>query len=195
MIKTNKFERAIQLFDAANEGDPNKESFNGIIYPKELLYAQRMTNKLNSFEPDAEEALQLAVRCQHIQRWVIPREDYEMNRTGYLAWRNQLKKFHAERAAKILESVGYDQDVIDKVKFLLLKKKLKRDEMTQTLEDVVCLVFLEFYFEGFSEKYSEDKLIDILRKTWAKMSEKGRNAALDLKLGDRSSELVSKALA
>lgn len=195
MTNFEKFEKAISLFDLANGKDPNKELFEGKEYPKELLYARRMTDRLMSFEPEANEALQLAVRCQHIQRWEIPREDYEMNRTGYLKWRNDLKSFHADRAAEILASVGYDEEIIDKVRFLLLKKQLKRNELTQTLEDVICLVFLEYYFERFSEKYEEQKLIDILKKTWSKMSEKGRKAAFELNLADRSLELVSKALA
>jgi hypothetical protein len=194
MSNSQKFEKAMHLFDLANEEDPNRESFEGNEYPKELLYARRMTERLNSFEPDASEALQLAVRCQHIQRWKIPRESYDMNRQGYLKWRNDLKTFHAEKAAEILESVGYEDELIEKVQFLLLKKQLKRNEMTQTLEDVICLVFLEYYFDQFSEKYEEEKLLDILKKTWSKMSEKGRKAAGELRLADRSLQLISKAL-
>lgn len=194
MIQSEKFTAAINLFDKANANDPNKEVYKGKEYPKELLYGQRMTDRLNSFDKDAGEALQLAVRCQHIQRWEIPRDQYEMNRVGYLKWRNDLKKFHAERAGEILRSVGYDDEVIDTVQFLLQKKQLKKNEMTQSLEDVICLVFLDFYFERFSEKYDEEKMLDILRKTWNKMSEKGQKAALNLELSDRSHQLVSKAL-
>lgn len=194
MIQSEKFKAAINLFDKANENDPNKEVYQGKEHPKELLYAQRMTDRLNSFDKDAGEALHLAVRCQHLQRWEIPRDQYEMNRVGYLKWRNDLKKFHADKAGEILRAVGYDEDIIDTVQFLLQKKQLKKNEMTQTLEDVICLVFLDYYFERFSEKYDEAKMIDILRKTWNKMSEKGQRTALTLNLSDRANQLVSKAL-
>ncbi len=166
MTASLKYTSAISLFDKSNANDPNKDLFEGKEYSKELLYANRMTQRLDKFYPEAEETLKLAVRCHHIRRWEIPRDDYEMNRSGYLKWRNDLKVFHAEKAAEILKEVGYDDDLIDSVKFLLLKKQLKKNEMTQTLEDVICLVFLDYYFEKFSKKYSEEKMINILRKTW-----------------------------
>ncbi len=191
----NKFERAIRLFDKANTNDPYTETSDGTVYPKELLYAIRMTKKLNKFEPNASEAIQLAVRCQHICRWEIPRDSYEMNRKGYLTWRKNLAKFHAKKATEILKEVGYDAAIISKVTFLLLKKQLKRNDETQLLEDVICLVFLENYFEKFATKYAEDKLIDIVRKTWVKMSNKGHEAALQLNLSKESSALIEKALA
>ena len=194
MSSSSKISEAFKLFDQANGKDPNLEIFEGKSYPKELLYAIRMTETLNDFEPNASEALQLTARCQHIQRWEIPREDYEMNRVGYLKWRQELKKFHADQASKILEAVGYDSEIIDQVKFLLLKKQLKKSEETQALEDVICLVFLKYYFESFAQKHAEDKLIDILQKTWRKMSVKGHQAALQLKLSPFALELVKKAI-
>ena len=153
-----------------------------------------MTERLNAFDPNASEALRLTARCQHICRWEIPRESYEMNREGYLRWRQELKKFHATKAASILEDIGYDKETIDNVKFLLQKKQLKKNEETQTLEDVICLVFLEFYFEPFAHKHPEDKTIDILQKTWRKMSTKGQEAALELPLSKFSLDLITKAL-
>lgn len=193
-MQSEKFNKAIQLFDEANSSDPNTENFEGKEFPKELLYAMRMTEQLNKFAPNSSEALQLTVRCQHICRWEIPRDSYEMNRVGYLKWRQDLKDFHAKKAAEILANVGYNQELIDEVEFLLLKKQLKKNADTQTLEDVVCLVFLEFYFSKFSEKYTEDKLIDILQKTWKKMSVEGHKAALALSLPENALSLISKAL-
>lgn len=193
-MAVEKLINAFRLFDGANAEDPNVEVWQGKEYPKELLYAMRMTEKLSAFEPEASEALQLTARCQHIRRWEIPRESYEMNRVGYLKWRQDLKKFHAEKAGTILREVGYDQEMIDRVAFLLEKKQLKKNAETQTLEDVICLVFLEFYFEPFSHKYSEEKLIDILQKTWGKMSPKGHEAALKLPLSKDSLEVIGKAL-
>lgn len=193
-MNLENFNTAIRLFDEANNNDPNKEIWEDKEYAKEVLYADRMTAALQEFAPDASEAVQLAVRCQHICRWEIARNSYEMNRTGYLLWRQDLKKFHAKKASEILTSVGYDQELIENVSFLLQKKQLKRNEETQLLEDVICLVFLEFYFEKFSQKYSEEKLIDVLQKTWKKMSEAGQEAALTLNLSDASLSLVKKAL-
>lgn len=194
MSDPDKLSKAFQLFDKANSEDPNKEEHLGKTYPGELLYAIRMTEKLNSFAPNASEALQLTARCQHIRRWEIPRDSYPMNRTGYLKWRQELKKFHVQKASEILKGVGYGADSIDKVSFLLEKKQLKKNEDTQTLEDVICLVFLEFYLEPFSEKHPKEKSLEILQKTWRKMSEKGQEAALHLPLSKKAYELVSKAI-
>lgn len=193
-MQSEKFNKAIQLFDEANSSDPNKEFSEGKEFPKELLYAMRMTEQLNKFAPDSSEALQLTVRCQHICRWESPRESYEMNRVGYLKWRQDLKDFHAKKASKILTEVGYDAETVEQVEFLLLKKQLKINTETQTLEDVVCLVFLEYYFSKFAEKYTEAKLIDIIQKTWKKMSDNGHKAALELKLSEKALSLITKAL-
>jgi len=189
-----KFNNAIQLFDKANSRDPNSESVNEKDYPKELLYAMRMTKKLNQFEPNASESVKLAARCQHICRWEIPRDSFEMNRNGYLTWRRELIQFHSIKASEILKEVGYSEEIIHNVVFLLQKKQLKRNKETQLLEDVICLTFLEFYFEKFSKKYSEEKLIDIIKKTWLKMSEKGRKSALSLNYKKKSKELILRAI-
>ncbi len=194
MPLSDKLQHAFQLFDAANKEDPNTEMFQGQPYSKELLYAHRMTEQLNSFAQDASEALQLTARCQHIRRWEIARDSYEMNREGYLRWRQALKKFHAKEAKEILEEVGYSEELIKKVQFLLEKKQLKKNAETQILEDVICLVFLEHYFEPFAAKHPEDKTIDIVQKTWRKMSDKGHEAALKLPLSKESIRLVSKAI-
>ncbi len=194
MEEISKLSRAYELFDKANGQDPIKEEFQGKMYPKELLYAQRMTQKLLEFVPDASEALQLAARCQHICRWEISRESYTMDRVGYLKWRQDLKKFHAEKARGILKMVGYDRETIEKVAFLLEKKQLKKNEETQALEDVICLVFLEHYFEPFTAKHSDEKLLDIIKKTWRKMSEKGHGSALKINFSNPSFELIQKAL-
>lgn len=194
MATTDKLLLAFQKFDAANKEDPNTEIFEGKSYPKEVLYGIRMTEKLNAFNPAASEALRLTARCQHICRWEIPRETYPMDREGYLRWRLRLKRFHALKASSILKEVGYKDDIIDQVCFLLEKKQLRRNEETQTLEDVICLVFLQYYFEPFALKHLEDKTIDILQKTWRKMSSKGQEAALKLPLSKYALNMVNKAL-
>lgn len=190
-----KYNKAVELIDNANKQDPNTEIHKGKTYPKEYIYGTRMSERLDVFMPEAPESLKLASRCQHICRWEIPRNSYPMDRVGYLTWRNDLKKLHAQKASEILNSVGYENDVIDEVQFMLLKKQLKKNELTQALEDVICLVFLEFYFDAFAEKHSQEKIIDIVQKTWAKMSEKGHNAALKLPFSKTGLKLIQKALA
>lgn len=189
-----QLEKTLVAFDTANARDPNTEMVNGIAIAKELLYAQRMSEKLHSFCPDASTALQLAARCQHICRWKIPRNDYPMDRQGYKRWRLDLAAFHGEIAGEILIANGYSSDIIQRVKDLLLKRSLKRDDEVQALEDVICLVFLEFYIEDFATKHDEEKLIDIIQKTWNKMSNKGHEAALKMPLSDSILALISKAL-
>ena len=193
-----RFDQAIAKFDAANAQDPNKEVFEGKEYPKELLYAQRMSDMLQRFAPDASEALQLAVRAQHICRWKIPRDSYPMDKAGYMQWRTYLYKYHGETAGEIMREVGYDDDMIARVQALLRKEKLKVNPETQMLEDVVDLVFLQYYLADFVAKYShyeEEKLLDILRKTWRKMSEAGHTAALKLNFTPEMLAVVQKALA
>lgn len=178
-----RFERALARFDTANAEDPNRESADGRERPKELLYAERMTAMLERFAPDASEVLRLAARCQHIQRWKIPRAEYPMDRIGYLQWRKRLNKFHAQLAGDILRDVGYDEATIARVGSLLKKETLKSDPEVQALEDVVDLVFLESYLAGFVAArghYDNAKFLDILRKTAKKMSARGRAAALTL---------------
>ncbi|WNC69102.1 DUF4202 domain-containing protein [Thalassotalea nanhaiensis] len=193
-MNTEKFNQAIQLIDKANSEDPNKEVWQSKEYPKEILYSMRMTDMLADFAPDASLALKLATHSQHICRWQHPRKNYEMNRAGYLLWRKELNKFHAQKAAEILSSINFDDETIEKVQFLLLKKQLKRDPQTQTLEDVVCLVFLQYYFTDFAADHTEEKVISVLQKTWAKMSDQGHQKALTLSLPEHDKALIVKAL-
>ena len=190
----NRLEQTLAEFDAFNSQDPNIEIVDGKETPKELIYSQRMTKQLHKFLPNASEALQLAVRSQHICRWKIPRSDYPMDRQGYKKWRLDLAVFHGETAGEIMAENGYDEQFVQRVKDLLLKRSLKRDDEVQALEDVVCLVFLEFYLDDFATKHDEAKLIDIIQKTWNKMSEAGHAAALKLTLSNAMLGLVTKAL-
>lgn len=187
------FQKAIAAFDAYHRNDPNMEEHNGKQVPKELLYAERMTDRLGRFAPEADESVILAARCQHIGRWEIPRKKYPMDRKGYLQWRNEEKIRHAHIAEKILSACGYSAATIDRVKMLLLKKELSTNTDTQLLEDVACLVFLEFYLEDFAEKHDDLKVIDILRKTLKKMSPQARQAAGDIKLTQRNRLLIESA--
>jgi hypothetical protein len=189
----DRFSSAIEAFDEYHQKDPNTELFNGVNFPKELLYATRMTTLLDAFAPNASEAVKLAARCQHIGRWEIPREKYPMDRKGYLQWRNEAKSHHARIAEEILRSCGYDQDLVDQVKGLILKKGLFTNPETQLLEDVACLVFLEHYASEFADKHDDEKVVDILRKTMKKMSERAIKAVGSLPLTDHLKELVARA--
>jgi len=194
MDQQTRFDRAIRGFDAANARDPNFVMIAGENRPRELVYAQRMTAWLLRIEPDASEALRLAARSQHICRWTRPRADYPMTRAGYHRWRTELGRFHAETAGGILRDAGYEQTTIDRVGSLLRKEHLKTDPEVQTLEDVICLVFLENYFADFAAQHPREKVIDIVRKTWKKMSVRGHEQALGLALPPGAAELVGEAL-
>lgn len=194
MNNSSRYREAVKAFDKANSRDPNRDLALGEKHPKELLYARRMSEWLDNVYPNASEALRLAARCQHIERWIIPREDYPMTRRGYLNWRNDLKKYHAERAGSIMEDVGYKAETIRRVQDLVMKKRLKTDPEAQMLEDVICLVFLDSYFEEFARKHEDDKLISILKKTWRKMSENAQNVALDLDMPPSLRRLIEKAV-
>ena len=146
-MKPTRFETAIALIDKKNAEDINTYSVCGIEYSKELLYSQRMSRKLLQFKPNASKALQIAARAQHICRWKIARDEYPMDKVGYLKWRETLKKMHANLTAEILNQVGYDNEFIDRISFLINKKLIKKNEETQALEDTICLVFLDYYFE------------------------------------------------
>jgi hypothetical protein len=185
---------AIAEIDAANAADPNREAHQGRDEPKELLYSRRMSDWLMRLVPDASDALRIAAHGQHICRWTIPRSSFPMDRPGYLRWRNDCKRMHAEKLGEIMHNVGYDEPTIKRVQSLVRKEHLKTDPETQLLEDVVCLVFLENYFADFSHQHDEAKLIDIVRKTWKKMSPRGREAALELPLSPDCRAIVEKAL-
>ncbi len=150
---------------------------------------------LGEFNPEASENLRIAARAQHIERWKSPRTNFPEGRTGYKKWRSQLSVFHADRATELMAQAGYNHEEQQRVRYLIQKRQIKRDPETQALEDVICLVFLKHYLAGFAGKHDEPKLIDIIQKTWAKMSETGHSAALKIQLPDTLQALVAKALA
>ena len=196
LVPAARFAAALAAFDAANAEDPHQETdATGRAWPKEVLYARRMSACLAQVAPAAPETVQLAARCQHIRRWAIPRQDFPLTRPGYHQWRNALKQYHAGLAGQLLAEVGYDAAVIARVQALVQKQHLAHDPDVQLLEDVICLVFLEHYFLDFAHKHAEDKIIDIVQKTWRKMTPQGQARALQLPLPAEALALVGKALA
>ena len=191
-----RFNLAISLFDAANAQDPNQEEGQ----PKELLYAQRMTEMSGRFAPEASEVAQLAVRAQHIQRWMVPRNSYPLGKPGYFAWRTGLYQFHAKTAGELMLQAGYDDALIEQVKVAISKQGIRTNPDTQMLEDVTSLVFIEYYMLGFAgqhAEYSEEKWLGIISKTWKKMSDDAHLFATNgsIKLPEPLLPLILKAVA
>ena len=183
-MNPERFTRLIERIDQLNSQDPNTDVLEGIAYPRELLYAKRLSDWVLRLQPGASEALRIAARGQHVCRWTIPRERYARNRQGYLRWRETLKAFHADTVAGLMREVGYPDEMIQRVRTIVGKRQLPSDPETQTLEDALCLVFLQTQFVDLQRKTPDDKMREILRKTWKKMSPHGRAEALKLPLPD-----------
>lgn len=198
--KQSIYDKARALIDAANREDPNRVSADGRDWPKELLYSERMSDMLERYRPDADDAMKLAIRAQHIERWKSPRNAYPMDRIGYLTWRKDLYKIQANTAADLLQQAGYEGEEIERVRNAVAKKNIKGNPDTQLLEDVTDLVFMEHYmleFVGKHPDYTEEKWIDIIRKTWNKMSANAHDFTLSgaVKLPESLLPLVMKAVA
>ncbi len=192
---SSRYQQAIAAFDALNAQDPNTvTAADGSTQPKELHDALAMSRWLERLYPDAGEAAHLAARCQHLCRWEVPRNSYPEGRAGYLKWRSDLKQVHADKSAEVLREVGYEAEIVDAVVAINLKKGLKSNADVQAIEDVLCLVFLDEQFDDYIGVWDDDKIVRILQKTWAKMSEVGHAAALQLPLSERALELVKTAL-
>ena len=192
----DRFQAASRSFFEAHQEDPRTVHVNGQAVPLSVRYHQRLLSWVERLDPSAPETLRLAALCQHIRRWELPRDQYEANRTGYKRWRADLAQRHAEEAGRILQTVGYDQKTIKRVQSLLKKLRLKQDEEVQRFEDAICLTFIETELESFAQKHEEPKLIDIIQKTWAKMSPQGHEAALALvkTLPEPTQALLTRAL-
>ena len=187
----DRVRRCMELFDAANSEDPNEEVGGE---PKELIYSRRMSAWLEKLEPNAPDEVRLAVRAQHIRRWEIPRNTYPKGRAAYLRWRKDLGRFHADTAGAIMSECGFDRETVARVQAIIRKERFKVDPWTQLLEDVACLVFLEHYFEAFAESQDEGSMVNILRRTWRKMSERGHEAAKNISYSPRCATLLEAAL-
>lgn len=187
----DRLRRCLERFDAANAEDPNREPDGE---PKELVYGRRMSAALERLDPTASVEVRLAVRAQHIRRWEIPRASYPEGREAYLRWRKDLGRFHADTAGSIMRECGYPPETVARVQSIIRKERFKADPWAQQLEDVACLVFLEHYFEAFVDEQSEDSLVNILRRTWRKMSDAGRRQAQSIDYSPRCAQLLAAAL-
>jgi hypothetical protein len=190
-----RFEAAIRRFDELNSADPTQDQFEGNNFPRELLYARWLSEWVLRLCPGASEELRLAARCQHLCRWTIPRDSYPMTRPGYLRWREDLKKFHADKAGGVLRELDYPETTIQRVQMLNLKKGFPADPESRVIEDALCLVFLERQLADLAAKTTDDKLINALQKSWTKMTPRARDIALTLHFEPREKRLLEAALA
>ena len=188
----DRLQRVLARLDQLNGQDPNTEAVQGIARPRELVYAQRLTDWVLRLAPQAPETLRIAARGQHVQRWTIPRERYERNRRGYLRWREVLKAFHARTVTGLMEEAGYPAAMVEQVRRVILKKDLA-DPETQTIEDALCLVFLETQLADLRRKTPEEKMQEVLQKTWKKMSARAREEALRLPLDPEDRALLLRS--
>lgn len=190
----NPIEQARQLIDQAHEADPNRLP-GGI--PAELDYANKMEAWVKKLIPDAPEILLLAARCQHLERWSVPRTSYPADRAGYLAWRKYLYGKQAQRAKELLLEAGIPGDEADEVSLWVSKSELKTNAGTQALEDAAVLVFLENEILSFVSQhadYPHEKFVNILRRSWGKLSPAAQQAALQLNLPPTVAEMIREAL-
>jgi len=192
MELSSKLTAVTELIDRANGGDPTMIEYQGTTCPKEVLYAAHHLKWVLRLQPEASECLRIAAQTQHICRWEIPRADYPMNRPGYLKWREDLKRFHAQRAGELMAEVGYGSAEIERVQSLNLKKRLKVDADCRTLEDALCLTFLELGFDDLIEKYDEAKIVSIVQKTALKMSDAGRNLIGTVEFSDAGQHILAQ---
>jgi hypothetical protein len=193
--RADRLRRTLDAIDAANGADPTVLELDGRRVAAERLYGERMSATLEQFAPDAAEALVIAARGQHIERWRSPRSAYPQDRAGYLGWRKALREFHARRLGEVMAAQGFEEATIARVGSLVRKERLRQDPEAQVLEDVVCLVFLRDYVADFAAKHDDDKLGDILAKTWRKMSPRAHEAALRLDLPPRVRATLESGLA
>lgn len=190
-----RLDEAIARFEAAHREDPRPFVVDGRSVPWSVHYHRRLTHWLLHFDPSPSIPLRLAAACQHIRRWEVPRTDYGAGRRGYRRWRSDLAKMHAQIAREVLADVGYDEETIGRVEALLRKIGLGRDAEVQLFEDAICMVFFENEYVDLVAKHDDDKLVEILARTWAKLSDSGRKAALELVAGlpERPRRLVEVA--
>ncbi|MFN8436899.1 MAG: DUF4202 domain-containing protein [Cytophagales bacterium] len=188
------FTKACTAFEIYNQQDPNIFIWDGKEYAQEYFLAEQLDKWVRVLAPNASEALLLAAKCQHIGRWECPRADFPEGKVGYLNWRKNAALHHCKIAREILENCGYDAPLIERVEQILQKQKIKADAEVQTMENALCLVFLEFQYEDFQKNYDTDKVVHIVKKTLLKMDTDGHEQALQLPYSTQGLERIKMAL-
>jgi tRNAThr (cytosine32-N3)-methyltransferase len=193
-LADDPYSRARLVIDAAHAADPSRTASGG---PAELAYADNVERWVGRIIPDAGPVLLLAARCQHLERWLVPRSSFPMDRPGYHAWRRSLYVKQAERARAMLLEAGVPPSEAADAATWVSKAALRTNPGSQALEDAAVLVFLESEIRAFAAQhadYPREKFVDILRKTWGKMSPRARELALGLALPPEVSSLVREAV-
>jgi tRNAThr (cytosine32-N3)-methyltransferase len=188
------YAKARAAVDAAHSADPNRTA-DGL--PAELVYADRMEAWAAQAAAEPTPLLRLAARCQHLERWSVPRASFPEGKVGYLNWRRSLYTKQAERARALLLEAGIGAEEAAEVATWVSKTGLKTNPGTQALEDAACLVFLENEIGAFAAQhadYPREKFVEIIRKTWRKMSPRGQELARGLSLPPGIAALVEEAL-
>jgi hypothetical protein len=187
---------ALAAVDAANADDPHTIVVGGVARPKELTHAEMMTRWVRRLSPGCSDEQLIAARAHHLRRWTIPRDAYPRDRAGYLRWRTAQQRQHAEDVASIMRDAGYGDESVERVQAIVRKRGLGRDPEVQVHEDALCLVFLETQFDALAESLGDEaRMVEILRKTAAKMSPAGLAAARTLPLSAEGAALLGRALA
>jgi hypothetical protein len=189
-----RFQSALSRFDQENSKDPNRETKDGQHLPRELVYAERLTDWVVRLKSDGSEALLLAARSAHLCRWVIPRDSFPSDRSGYLRWRQELKKFHSAKVGQILREVGYEESEVARVQGLVSKTAFPADPDSRILEDALCLVFLQWQFADLAAKNGDEKMINAVQKTWKKMTPLAQDFALKLDYAPHERGILERAL-
>jgi hypothetical protein len=192
---SERLDRAIAAIDAANADDPHTIVVAGEVRPKEQAHAELMTAWVRRLDPDADDAQLLAARAHHLRRWVEPRDTFPPGRAGYLRWRTAQKARHAAEVEEILTECGYPPATVERVQAIIRKDQLRTDPATQVHEDALCLTFLETQLADLADELGERKTVEVLEKTWKKMSDAGRAEALSLSFGPEERRLVEQAVA
>jgi hypothetical protein len=190
----DRFQRAVALFAQENAQDPRTVLVDGTPVPQEMLATSHRVAWLERVAPEASEALRLAAHCQHLSRWTVPRSTYPEGRSGYLRWRQDLARLHADHARGHLLAVGYDEQTVGQVTAILTKQQPRTSPDTQAMEDALCLSFLAHDFETFSTKHDDEALVTILAKSLRKMSARGLALAATITLSERGQRLLQSAV-
>lgn len=186
--------RAVAAIDAANAADPVSVRFRGETRPKELVHAERMTHWVQVLDPDADVAQLLAARAHHLRRWSVARNDYPDGRAGYLKWRLVQRKRQVTELSELLGEIGFDPATTERTLAIVAKKGLGTDPAVQTHEDALCLVFLELQLDELAARLDHDRMIDVLRKSIAKMSPHGVETAAEVELSEQGQKLLHEAV-
>ena len=191
---STRLRSVVDAIDTINSADPNQIEIDNEMRPKELTHAKMVSAWIERLCPDADDALRIAARGHHIRRWSIPRDDYPAGRRGYLRWRQALQDVHAETLAEVLAAAGYEEPMISRVQEIVRKKNLRRDPDVQALEDALCLVFLETQFKELCSRHPEHTMVNVVQKTWRKMSPRGHALVDGLNLDSEDLKFLARAL-